>query len=223
MRNFILLASGNELGNSGCQVPALYPWPKGISGYHLWKLEVFISCSDWLVVVLFWLDLCAFFIYSALAFEWKICVSQVLYSITVSKWFLGFTFRHFQVFNSGEEELVLVLFWLGHWQFCFAYTWIWAGDIWISNISFQVFKSFSGGLMVVLFSLDLWEFFLLPTPWLEMEISGSQVLHSNIVPWWVLVFPSWWLHCSYCTCENICFACSGIWTGDLNFCTLPLY
>ena len=87
--------------------------------FYLWKLEVLISCSKGLVVVLFWLDLCECFIYSALGFELEISVSQVLYSSTVPKWFLGFTFWHFQVFNSGEEEFVLVLFWLGHWEFCF--------------------------------------------------------------------------------------------------------
>ena len=44
--------------------------------------------------------------------------------------------------------------------------------------------------MVVLFWLDLWEIFFLATWGFELGTSGSLVLHSTTVPWWLLVFSS---------------------------------
>ena len=43
---------------------------------------------------------------------------------------------------------------------------------------------------MVLFWLDLWEIFFLATPGFELGTSGSLVLHSTTVPWWLLVFTS---------------------------------
>ena len=83
---------------------------------------------------------------------------------------------------------------------------------------FQVFNSGAGGLVVILFWLDLWEIFFLATLgfWTQ-GTSGSLVLHSTTMPWWLLVFTSdnfryltqvqrdWWWYCSDWTCERFSF------------------
>ena len=130
----------------------------------------------------------------------------------------------FQVFNSGAEGLVVVLFWLDLWEiFILATHGVCTGDLWISSPAlyhcamatsgfhlwqFQVFNSGAEGFVVVLFWLDLWEFFFLATLGFEPGISGSLVLHSTTVPQQLLVFTSdnfrylslvqrdWWWYCS---------------------------
>ena len=79
---------------------------------------------------------------------------------------------------------------------------------------FQVFISDAEGLVVVLFWLDLWEILSLATPGFEHGTSGSLVLHSTTMPWWLLVFNSknfryltlvqrdWWWYCSDWTYER---------------------
>ena len=117
-------------------------------------------------------------------------------------------------------------------DFLFGNTRVWTGDLWISSPAlyhcamatsgfhlwqFQVFNSGAEGLVVVLFWLDLWEIFFLATPRFELGTSGSLVLHSTIVPWWLLFFTSdnfryfilvqrdWWWYCSYWMCERFSF------------------
>ena len=175
----------------------------------------------------------------------------------------GFHLWQFQVFNSGAEGLVVVFFWLDWWKFFYlptggisfeVFNWdqYWTGNIWISSPAlyhcamvtsgfhlwqFQVFNSGAEGLVVVFFWLDLWEIFFLPTLGFELGTSGSLVLHSTTVPWWLLVFTSdnfryltlvqrdWWWYSSDWTCER--FSVHQHW--DLNWgpldllsCTLPL-
>ena len=107
----------------------------------------------------------------------------------------GFHLWQFQVFNSGANGLVVVLFWLDLWEIFFLDTpGVWTRDLWISSPAlypcgmvtsgfhlwqFQVFNSGAEGLVVVLFWLDLWEIFFLATPGFEpMVTSESLVLHS---------------------------------------------
>ena len=46
----------------------------------------------------------------------------------------SFHLWQFQVFNSGAEELVVVLFWLDLWEdFIFGHTGVWTQDLWISS------------------------------------------------------------------------------------------
>ena len=119
----------------------------------------------------------------------------------------GFHLWQFQVFKSGTEGLVVVLFWLDLWEIFFLATLgVWTGDLWISSPAlyhcamvtsgfhlwqFQVFNSGTEVLVVVLFWLDLWEIFFLATLGFELGTSGSLVLHSTTVPWWLLVFTCW--------------------------------
>ena len=102
---------------------------------------------------------------------------------------------------------------------------------------FQVYKSGAEGFVVVLFWLDLWEILFLATPGFELGTSGSLVLHSTTVLWWLLVFTSdnfrhltlvqrdlWW-YCSDWTCERFSFwPHQGLNQGplDLLSCTLIL-
>ena len=149
-------------------------------------IEVFNSGVEGLVVVLFLLDLWE--IVSLITPEFQLgtsgsLVMQLYHCTMVTS---GFHFRQFQVINSDEEGLVVVLFWL-----------------------------------------DLWENFFLHALWFELATSGSLVLHSTTDPWWLLVFTSdnfryltlvqrdhWW-YCSEWTCERFSFADARFWTGDL--------
>ena len=144
-----------------------------------------------------------------------------------------FHLRQFQVFNSGAEGLVVVLFWLDLWEIFFLATlgfetW----DLWISIPAlyhcatvtsdfhlwqFQVFNYGAEGLVMVLFWLDLWEIFFLAPSVFEPGTSGSLVLHSTTVPRWLLIFTSdnfryltlvqrhWWWYCSDWTCDRFSF------------------
>ena len=165
----------------------------------------------------------------------------------------GFHLWQFQVFISGAEGLVVILFWLDLCRdFLFGHTGVLTQDLWISSPAlyhcamvtsgshlwqFQVFNSGAEGLVVVLFWLDLWEIFFLATLGFECGTSGSLVLHTTTVPWWLLVFISdnfryltmvqrdWWWYCFDWACEIFSFWPHwGLDPGplDLYFCTLPL-
>ena len=151
--------------------PALYHCTTVTSGFHLWQFQVFNSCAEGLVVVLFWLDLWEIFFLVTPGFEPGTSRSLVLHSTIAPQWLLVFTSVNFRYFKSGAE-----------------------------------------GLVVVLFKLDLCEIFFLATLGFEPRTSGSLVLHSTTVPWWLLVFTSdnfryftlvqrdWWWYCSDWTC-----------------------
>ena len=225
---------GLNPGTSEISSPALYHCAKATSGFHLWQFQVFNSGAEGLVVVLFWLDLWEIFFLATPGFESWTSGSLVLHSTTAPLgWLLVFTSDNFRYLDSGAEGLVVVLFWLDLWEIFFLAT---PGfeprDLWISSPAlyhcamvtsgfhlwqFQVFNSGAEGLVVVLFWLDLWEIFFLATLGFEPSTSGSLVLHSTTVPWWLLVFTSdifryltlvqgdWWWYCSDCTCERFSF------------------
>ena len=70
---------------------------------------------------------------------------------------------------------------------------------------------------MILFWLDLWGIFFLAKQKFELGTSGSLVLHSTFVPWWLLFFTSdnfryfilvqrdWWGYFSYWMCERFSF------------------
>ena len=100
-----------------CTLPL---WPQGLSGFHLWQFQLFNSGGEGLVVVLFWLDLWQIFFLATPGFEPRTSGSLVLHSTNVPPWWLlGFHLWQFQLFNSGAEGLVVVLFWLDLWRFSF--------------------------------------------------------------------------------------------------------
>ena len=145
----------------------------------------------------------------------------------------GFHLWQFQVFNSGADGLVVVLFWLDLWEIFFLATPEFepgnSGSLVLHSTTaprftsgfhlwqFQVFNYGAEGLVVVLFWLDLWEIFFLATPGFEPMTSGSLVMHSTTAPWWLLVLTSdnfryltlvqrdWWWYCSDWTCVRFSF------------------
>ena len=154
----------------------------------------------------------------------------------------GFHLWQFQVFNSGAEGLVMVLFWLDCERFSFWPEQVQTGDLCISSPAlyhcakansvyhlwqFQVFNSGAQGLVVIFFWLDLWEIFFLATPGFDPGTSGSLVLHSTTVIQHLLVFTSeisdistlvqrdWWWYCSDWTCERFSFWPHQGFTQDL--------
>ena len=117
-------------------------------------------------------------------------------------------------------------------DFLYGQTGVWTRDLWISSPAlyhcttatsgfhlwqFQVFNSGAEGLVVGLVWLDLWEIFFWATPGFELGTSGSLVLHSTTVQWWLLVFTSdnfrylslvqrdWWWYSSDWTGKRFSF------------------
>ena len=198
------------------------------SGFHLWQFQVFNSGAEGLVVVFFWLD-CERFSFCHTGIWTGDSGSLVLHSTTVPWWLLDFHLWQFQVFNLVQRDW---WWYSSDWQIFYLPHRIWTGDLWISSPAlyhcamvtsgfhlwqFQVFNSGAEGLVVVFFWLDLWEIFFLPTLGFELGTSGSLVLHSTTVPWWLLVFTSdnfryltlvqrdWWWYSSDWTCERFSF------------------
>ena len=102
--------------------PVLYHCALVNSGFHFKQFQVFNSGAEGLVVVLFWLDLWEIFFLTTLGFEPVTSGSLVLHSTTAPQWLLVFTSDKFQVFNSGANGLVVVLFWLDMWEIFFLVT-----------------------------------------------------------------------------------------------------
>ena len=193
------------------------------------------SGAEGLVVVLFWLDLWEiFFLYHTRVWTWDLWISSAILYHCARALTSGFHLWQFQVFNSGAEGLVVVLFWLDLWEIFFLATPVFEPGTSGSLVpalfhcaavtsgfhicQFQVFNSGAEGLVVVLFWLDLWEIFFLATLGVEPGTSGSLVLHSTTrPPWWLPVFTSdnfrylalvqrdWWWYCSDWTCERFSF------------------
>ena len=155
--------------------PALYPSATVTSDFHLWQFQVFNSGAEGLVVVLFWLDLWEIFFLATMGFEPRTSGSLVLHSTTAPQQTSDFHLWQFQVFNSGAEGLVVVLFWLDLWEIFFfatpGFDPVTSGSLVLHSTTaataasdfhlwqFQVFNSGAEGLVVVLFWLDLWEIF----------------------------------------------------------------
>ena len=137
------------------------------SGFHLWQFQVFKSDAEGLVVVLFLIGPVRDFLFGHTRVStgdlW--ISSPALYHCTMVT--SGFHLWQFQVFKSGAEGLVVVLFWLDLWEIFFLAT---PGfehrDLWISSPAlyhcatvtsgfhlwqFQVLNSGAEGLVVVLF------------------------------------------------------------------------
>ena len=166
--------------------PALYHCATLTFGFQLWQFQVFNSGAEGLVVVLFWLKLWENFFLATLGFEPGTSRSLVPALYHCATLTFGFQLWQFQVFNSGGEGLVVVLFWL-----------------------------------------DLWEIFFLATLGFDTGTSESLVLHSTTVPHGLLVFNSdnfryltlvqrdWRWYCSDWSCERFTFGHTGVWTRDL--------
>ena len=206
MRNFLFTHIGIWTGDLWILNPALYKYATVNSGFDLWQLQVFYSGAEGLVVVMFWLDYLREFCFADTGIWtgdlWILNPALYKYATVNS----GFDLWQLQVFNSGAEGLVVVMFWLDYLrEFCFAHNGIWAWDVWISSPvvkhyatvtsgfhlwQCQVFYSGAGGLVVVLSWLELWENIILLTLGFELETSGSEMLHSINVPQWLLVLNS---------------------------------
>ena len=139
----------------------------------------------------------------------------------------------FQVFNSGAEGLVVVLFWLDLWEIFFLAT----PGFEPGNSGSLVLHSTTVPRKLLIFTSDNFRyltlvqrnwwwycsdwtcerFSFLATPGFETRVSGCLVLHSTTVPWQLLIFTSdnfryltlvqrdWWWYCSDWTCERFFF------------------
>ena len=122
MRDFLFGHTGVWTKDLWISSPALYHCATATSDFHLWQFQVINSGAEGLVVVLFWLDLWEIFFLATLGFEPGTSGSLVLHSTTAPRWLFIFHLWQFQVFNSGAEGLVVVLFWLDPWEIFFLAT-----------------------------------------------------------------------------------------------------
>ena len=148
------------------------------------------------MVVLFWLDLWEIFFLVTLVLEPGTYGSLVLPLYHCTMVTSGFHLWEFQVFNSGAEGLVVVLFWLDLWEILF-----------LATPEFELRTSAS----LVLYPITMPQWLLLFT--------------SDNLRYFTLVQRDWWWYCSDWTCERFSFWPHwGLNQGPLDFqsCTLPL-
>ena len=145
----------------------------------------------------------------------------------------GFYLWQFQVFKSGAEGLMVVLYWLDLWEIFFlaklGFEPGTSGSIVLhsTNMPWQLLDFTSDNFRYLpLVQRDFWwycsdwtceRFSFLATLWFEPWTSGSLVLHSTTVPWQLLVFTSdnfryltlvqrdWCWYCSDWTFERFPF------------------
>ena len=156
--------------------PAPYHCAMVPSGFYLWQCQVFNSGAEGLVVVLFWLDLWEIFSLTTSGFEPETSGLLVLHSTTAPWWLLVFHLWQFQVFNSGAEGLVVVLFWLDLWEIFF-----------LATLGFE--PGTSGSLVLHSITVPRW----------------LLVFTSDNFRYLTLVQKDWWWYCSDWTCERFSF------------------
>ena len=149
------------------------------------------------MVVLFWLDLWEIFFLATPGFELGTSGCLVLHSTTGPNGdFWLCTFWQFQVFNSGAEGLVLVLFWLDLWEIFFLAT--------------PGLELGTSGSLVLHSTIG---------PWRLLVFTFDNFMYLTLVQ------RDWWWYCSDWTCERFSFwPHQGLNQGplDLLSCTLIL-
>ena len=144
----------------------------------------------------------------------------------------GFHLWQFQVFNSGTEGLVVVLFWYGLWEIFFLPT----PGFELGTSGSLVLHSSTAPWWLLVFTSDslrdltlvqrdwcwycsdwTYERFLFACTRVSPGTCGSLVMHSTTAPRWILLFNSdnfryltlvqrdWWWYCSERTCERFSF------------------
>ena len=171
----------------------------------------------------------------------------VLHSTTVPQWLLVLHIWQFELFNSGAERLVIVLFWIDLWGF---YTGIWTRDLWISSLplyhcaTVNFFPSDNFRYFSLVYGVWWWycsnltcdncSFPCTMNGYGDIWISGPALFHCAIITsgfdsdnlrYWTLVQRDWWWYCCDLSCEKFYFACIRNWIEELwmsSPCTLPL-
>ena len=105
-----------------------------------------------------------------------------------------FHLRQFQVFNSGAEGLVVVLFWLDLWEIFF-----------LPTLGFELGTSGS----VVLHSTTV--------PWQLLVFTSDNFRYLTLVQ------GDWWWYFLTGPVRDFIFAHTGVWTGDLRISSPALY
>ena len=206
MRDFLFGNTGVWAWDLWISSPALYHFATVTSGFHLWQFQVFNSGAEGLVVCFSLIGPVRDFLFGHTGVSTQdlwISSPGLYHCATVTS---GFHLWQFQVFNSGAEGLVVVLFWLELWEIFF-----------FARLGFET--RFSGSLVLhpttlplcllvftsdnvrylTLVQRDWWwycsdwtceRFYFWPHKGFEPGTSGYLVLHSTTVPQWLLVFTS---------------------------------
>ena len=174
--------------------PALYHCAMATSDFHLWQFQVFNSGAERLVVVLFWLDLWEIFFLATPEFEPRVSGCLVLQSTTGPWQTSDFHLWQFQVFNSGSEGLVVVLFSLDLWEIFFLAT--------------PGFEPGVSGCLVL---------HCTTVPWQLLIFTSDNFRYLTLVQ------RDWWWYCSDWTCERFFFGHTRVWTWSLSISSAALY
>ena len=151
--------------------PAPYHCAMVISDFNLWQFQVFYPSAEWLVVVLFWLDLWQIFILPTPGFQlgniW-ISIPALYHCATITS---DFHLWKFQVLDSVAEGLVVLLFWFDLWEIFI-----------LPTTGFELVTS--GSLVLHSTTVPSW----------------LLVFTSDNFRYWTLVQRDWWWYCSDWTC-----------------------
>ena len=205
MRDFLFSHTGFEPGTSGSLVQHSTSAPQQLLVFNsdnfryltLVQRDWWWHCPEWTCE--------SFSFWPHQGLIWDLWISSpALYHCAQGT--SGFHLWQFQVFNSGAERLVVILFWMELWEVFFlptpAFELGTSGYLVLhsSTAPQQLFIfTFDNFRYLTLVQRDLWwycsdwtcgEIFFLPPPGFYLGTSGSLVLHSTTVPWWLLVFTS---------------------------------
>ena len=166
-----LTALGFELGTSGSLVlhSTTFPWQLMVFTSNNFRYLIWCRVFGGVIVLI---GPVGDYLFPTLGFELGTSGSLVLHSTTVT-WPSGFHLWQFQVFNSGVEGLVVVLFWLDLWDMFFSPT--------------LGFGPGTSGYLI-LHSNTVPQWFL--------------VFTSDTFRYLTLVQKKWWWYCSDCTCDQ---------------------
>ena len=116
---FLMVTPGFETKDLLISSTALYHCAVATSGFHLWQFQVFNSGAEGLVVGIVLIVPVRDFLFGHIR-VWTVDLwisSPAFYHCTMAA--SGVHLWQFQVFNSGAEGLVVVLFWLDLWEIFF--------------------------------------------------------------------------------------------------------
>ena len=176
MRDFPFGNTGVWTWDLWISSPTLFHFTMAMSDFHLWQFQVFYSeCRGIGGGIVLIGPLRDFLFGHTGVWTWDLWISSAaLYHCTMT--ISDFHLWQFQVFNSGAEGLVVVLFWLDLWEIFFLAT--------------PGFEPRTSGSLVLHSTTAPWQLL---------------IFTSDNFRYLTLVQRDWWWYCSDWTCERYFF------------------